>query len=98
MLDGKVGEGQQVGLGVDEELGDGWELALELVETRANWACTWVTSDWAKTVRTRVATMAWAALGTRVNRLRMAWVRQRCQEAPGSTAAMASSALRGRRR
>src|SRR5579875_2485105 len=46
-------------------------------------------SDWAKIVRTRVATIAWADFGTRVSRLRMAWVRHRCQVAPGSTAAMA---------
>jgi hypothetical protein len=47
-------------------------------------------SGCSKTERTRVANMDWAALGTRVSRLRMAWVRQRCQEAPSRTAAMAA--------
>ena len=30
-------------------------------------------------MRTKVATMAWAAFGTRVSRFRMKWVRHRCQ-------------------
>ena len=40
-------------------------------------------------VRTMVATPGWARLGTRVSRLAMKWVRQRCQLAPVNTAAMA---------
>ena len=40
-------------------------------------------------VRTMVATPGWAPLGTRVSRLAMKWVRQRCQLAPANTAAMA---------
>ena len=36
-----------------------------------------------------VATPGWARLGTRVSRLAMKWVRQRCQLAPVNTAAMA---------
>ena len=36
-----------------------------------------------------VATPGWARLGTRVSRLAMKWVRQRCQLAPAKTAAMA---------
>ena len=40
-------------------------------------------------VRTMVATPGWARLGTRVSRLAMKWVRQRCQLAPANTAAMA---------
>jgi hypothetical protein len=31
--------------------------------TRLKWALTWVASGWAKMVRTRVASMAWAAFG-----------------------------------
>ena len=42
-------------------------------------------------VRTMVATPGWAPLGTRVSRLAMKWVRQRCQLAPANTAAMAFS-------
>jgi hypothetical protein len=37
-------------------------------------------------VRTMVATNCWALFGTRVNRLRMKWVRHLCQAAPGSRA------------
>jgi hypothetical protein len=47
-------------------------------------------SGWAKTDRTRVATNPWADFGTLVSRFRMKWVRHRCHEAPGSTAAIAS--------
>ena len=39
--------------------------------------------------RSWVATPGWARLGTRVSRLAMKWVRQRCQLAPANTAAMA---------
>ena len=39
--------------------------------------------------RSWVATPGWARLGTRVSRLAMKWVRQRCQLAPVNTAAMA---------
>ena len=48
-------------------------------------------SGWAKIVRTIVATKLCALLGTRVSRLRIACVRQRCQAAPGSVAAIAST-------
>src|SRR5205814_7508684 len=44
-----------------------------------------------KIVRTIVATNDWALFGTRVSRLRMKCVRQRCQAAPGSVAAIAST-------
>ena len=40
-------------------------------------------------VRIMVATPGWARLGTRVSRLAMKWVRQRCQPVPASTAALA---------
>ena len=39
--------------------------------------------------RSWVATPGWARLGTRVSRLAMKWVRQRCQLALANTAAMA---------
>jgi hypothetical protein len=48
-------------------------------------------SGWAKIVRTIVATNDWALFGTRVSRLRMKCVRQRCHEAPGKVAAIAST-------
>ena len=38
---------------------------------------------------TMAATPDWDRLGTRVSRLAMKWVRQRCQPAPVNTAAMA---------
>ena len=50
---------------------------------RACCSCTVAASGWAKIVRTIVATKLCALLGTRVSRLRMKWVRQRCQAAPG---------------
>ena len=40
--------------------------------------------------RTRVATMVWVDLGTRVSRLRRKCTRQRCQEVPGRVAACAA--------
>src|SRR5262249_1082089 len=64
--------------------------------------CSWTVwaSGWAKIVRTIVATKLCALLGTRVSRLRMKWVRHRCQAAPGSGAAIASTkagmGIRGR--
>ena len=59
--------------------------------TRACWAHTDAASGWAKIVRTKVATMVWAERGTRVSRLRMKWVRHRCQVAPVSVERMAST-------
>src|SRR3989304_4649193 len=41
-------------------------------------------------VRTIVATAGCARFGTRLRRLVMKWVRQRCQEAPAKTVAIAS--------
>ena len=57
-------------------------------------SCTVAASGCAKIVRTIVATNDWALLGTRVSRLRMKWVRQRCQLAPGCLAAIACSSSR----
>jgi hypothetical protein len=48
-------------------------------------------SGWAKIERTIVATKDCALFGTRVRRLRMKWVRQRCQQAPGRVVAIASA-------
>jgi hypothetical protein len=47
-------------------------------------------SGWAKIERTIVATKLCALLGTRVSRLRMKCMRQRCQLAPGGVAAIAT--------
>jgi hypothetical protein len=46
---------------------------------------------WAKMVRSKVATTAWADFGILVNGFLRSWVRHRCQPAPGSTEAMAST-------
>jgi len=54
-----------------------------------------VASGWAKTVRTSVATMAWAAFGTRVSKVAHGMVRHRCHAAPVRTAAMAPFSPRG---
>src|SRR4051794_10688836 len=58
---------------------------------RACCSCTVVASGWAKIVRTIVATKLCALFATRVSRLRMKWVRQRRQAAPGSVAEIAST-------
>src|SRR5881397_708651 len=54
-------------------------------------SCTVSASGCAKIVRTIVATKLCALFGTRVSRLRIACVRQRCQAAPGRVAAIAST-------
>src|SRR6266540_3204517 len=59
--------------------------------TRACCSQTQSASGWAKVERTIVATKPCALLGTRVKRLRVKWVRQRCQATPGSVAAIAST-------
>jgi len=90
VLGGERGEGEEVGFCIDEELGGGGELALQLFddaeELRPHLGGI---GAGRRSCARGVATIAWAAFGTRVRRLRMAWVLQRCQLAPVSTAAMA---------
>ena len=54
------------------------------------WALTCSASGWAKTVRMAAATISADALGTLASTLRMKCTRQRCQEAPMNTEAMAA--------
>ena len=81
---GKRGEGEQVGAGLVEQRRRRRGSALELVDdARGAARGPWSASGWAKIVRTIVATKRCALLGTRVSRLRMKCVRQRCQAGAG---------------
>ncbi len=83
----KPGKGQQVGRDLGQE-GGGREAGRELVNDPRVLGPN--RRGGLGKERAEVATRSWAALGTRVNRFRAKWVRQRCQLAPAKTAAMAS--------
>jgi hypothetical protein len=64
-------EGEHVRPSVGQHGGSAGNFSLSFSTTRACWAQTCSTPGWAKMVRTRVATRAWANFGTPVSRLRM---------------------------
>src|SRR5207237_1200661 len=84
-------KGEQVGRCLLEQRGRFGEATRELIDDPAVLLVHVTASGCAKIVRTIVATNDWALFGTRVSRLRMKCVRQRCQLAPGSVAAIAST-------
>jgi hypothetical protein len=91
VLLGEAREGEDLATGLVEQRRRLREALLELGDDPPVLLCTEAGSGWAKIERTSVATSDWADFGTRVSRLRMKCVRQRCQLAPGSVAAIAST-------
>jgi hypothetical protein len=85
------GEGEQVGRGFFEQGCGVGEARLELVDDPSVLLMDRLGVRLRKIVRTIVATKPCARLGTRVSRLRIACVQQRCQAAPGRVAAIAST-------
>ena len=82
MLLGEGSEGEHVGPSLGQEIGGVGKLLGELLDDPGMLGQTCSESGWAKIVRTKVATMAWADFGTLVSRLRMKWARHRCQLEP----------------
>ena len=91
MLFGEATEGQDVGLGADQHVSGVTEALGELLDDAGVLEVDLLGIGLLEVERMRVATMDWVALGTLVNTLRTKWTRQRCQAAPGSTEAMAST-------
>jgi hypothetical protein len=90
MLLRKAGKGEDLGAGLRIKAASG-KRPSSWATMRACCSCTDSASGWAKIARTIVATKDCALLGTRVSRLRMKCVRQRCHDAPGRVAAIAST-------
>jgi len=88
----EAGEGEQIGRGLFEQCrGASGKRVASWSTIRRCCSCTVAASGWPKIVRTIVATKLCALFGTRVSRLRMKCVRQRCQAAPGRVAEIAST-------
>jgi hypothetical protein len=85
VLDRKAEVGEDVDLGLLDDLDQLRIALLKERQMRSMVSCALAWSGCAKTVRRVAATICWATLGTVAIALRMKWTRQRCQVAPTKT-------------